>query len=324
MDINKINSDIREDFQRYRSLMETTLVSGSSLLNTINSYLLQTSGKQLRPLLAILSARACGGLNERTISCAAVAEMIHTATLLHDDVADQSDKRRGVRTVQAEYNPAASILTGDYWLAKSMSILVSLNDARIMGFYTKTVEDLSEGELFQMQKASSLDTTEEDYYSIIYSKTASLFVGTVKSAVFTVCRDENVLSAMEEYAGQLGIAFQIRDDIFDYMPGLDTGKPAGGDVVERKLTLPLIAALNAATENERDKMISMLKNNDAEESLLMEEAVRLVEKYSGIAIAQKALAERCKRAVEALSFMVESEYKRDLILLTRYVGERSR
>lgn len=324
MDINKINSDIKEDFHRYRSLMETTLVSGSTLLNTINTYLLQTSGKQLRPLLAILSAKACGNVNEKTISCAAVAEMIHTATLLHDDVADQSDKRRGVRTVQAEYNPAASILTGDYWLAKAMSILVSINDARIMGFYTKTVEDLSEGELFQMQKASSLDTTEPDYYNIIYSKTASLFVGTIKSAVYTVTRDENVLSAMEEYAGQLGIAFQIRDDIFDYMPGLNTGKPAGGDVVERKLTLPLIAALSSATDQERENMISMLKNDDTEEVLLMREAVHLVEKYSGIEIAQKALTERCRRAAEALSFMDESDYKRDLILLTRYVGERSR
>lgn len=323
MDISKINSDIKEDFQRYRSLMESTLVSGSALLNTINSYLLQTSGKQLRPMLAILSAKACGSVNDNTISCAAVAEMIHTATLLHDDVADQSDKRRGVRTVQAEYNPAASILTGDYWLSKAMSILVSLNDSRIMGFYTKTVEDLSEGELFQMQKASSLDTTESDYYSIIYSKTASLFVGTVKSAVFTVCRNEKVLSAMEEYAGQLGIAFQIRDDIFDYMPGLNTGKPAGGDVVERKLTLPLIAALKSATAQERENMISMLKNSDTEEELLMSEAVRMVEKYSGIAIAQEALTERCKRAAEALSFMDESDYKNDLIQLTRYVGERS-
>jgi len=322
MDINTINSDIKEDFQRYRDLMKETLCSRSILLDTINSYLLQNGGKQLRPLLGLLSARACGGVNENTISCAVVSEMIHTATLLHDDVADQSDKRRGVRTVQAEYTPAASVLTGDYWLAKSMSLLVKIDNPRIMGFFTKTVEDLSEGELFQMQKATSLDTTEEDYFKIIYSKTASLFVGAVKSTVYSVCKEEKVLRNMEDYAEHLGIAFQIRDDIFDYMPELNTGKPAGGDVVERKLTLPLIAALNSAEKDEKDRMTALLKDNGTNEKLLMKEAVHLVEKYSGIALAQSVLMEHCKKAEDALSFLEESVYKTDLIILVRFVGER--
>jgi len=322
MDINGIKSDIKKEFQSFKDLMEQTLKSESTLLSAINLYLLKNGGKQLRPLIGLLSAKACGGINDITISCAAVTEMLHTATLLHDDVADNSDHRRGARTIQSKYTPAASILTGDFWLAKALSLLVKEENPRIMGFFTKTVEDLSEGELFQMQKAETLDTSESDYYRIIYSKTASLFVGAVKSAVYSVCKDDQVLKNMENYAEHLGIAFQIRDDIFDYMPELDTGKPAGGDIIERKITLPLIAALNSSEKAEKDSLLALLKNPASDENQLLKEAIELVGKYSGIAIAQSVLMEHCKKAEESLSFLEDSTYKTDLIVLARYVGER--
>ena len=318
-----IISDIGEEFHRYRALMEDSLNSRSSLLNAINTYQLQNSGKQLRPILGILSAKACGGtVNDRTISCVAVAELIHTATLLHDDVADKSDRRRGVKTVQAEYTPAASVLTGDYWLSKAMTILVNLFDRQIMEFYTNAVVNLSEGELFQMQKASSLDTSKSDYFNIIYSKTASLFIGAVKSSVATVCDKEEVLMNMEMFAENLGIAFQIRDDIFDYMPSLNTGKPTGGDIVERKLTLPLISALDLAAEDEKIRLKRMLRDRKTNDNRLVQEAFRIVEKYSGIYLAQQELVKYCQRAEKALSFLEESSYKRDLVTLAKYVGER--
>lgn len=322
MEIKDINSDIDYEWQSFQKLMSVNLVSNSSLLNTINTYLLDNKGKQIRPLLSILSAKACGKINDLSISCAVVAEMIHTATLLHDDVADNASQRRGAPTVQTTYSPAASILTGDFWLAKALSLLVKENNPEIMGLFTKTVEDLSEGELFQMQKANSLDTTEEDYYNIIFRKTASLFVAAIKSAVCSVGVKSEVLESMERYACHLGIAFQIRDDIFDYMPQLNTGKPAGGDIKEKKITLPLICALNSATESERESLLNLLRETFTDDEKSVVEATKLIDKYSGIALAQSALMEHCQKAEESLSILEDSVYKRDLVQLARYVENR--
>lgn len=322
MDIDNIKSDIEYEWQFFQKLMRDNLESNSTLLNSINFYLLENKGKQIRPLLTILAAKACGKSNELSISCAAVSEMIHTATLLHDDVADNASQRRGVPTVYTTYSAAASILTGDFWLAKALSFMVKKENSKILGFFSKTIEDLSEGELFQMQKANSLDTTEEDYYNIIYGKTASLFVASIKSAVFSVGANAEVLEQMENYARHLGIAFQIRDDIFDYIPQLKTGKIAGGDIKERKITLPLIYALNSSLETERECLFSMLKDEMTDNNKLVENATVLIDKYSGIALSQKALLEHCRKAEDALFVLEDSVYKRDLAQLARYVGER--
>jgi len=322
MDLNKIKSDIEYEWQFFQKLMRENLESSSSLLNSINFYLLENKGKQIRPLLTILSAKACGKANDLSISCAAVSEMIHTATLLHDDVADNASQRRGVPTVHTTYSAAASILTGDFWLAKALSHMVKKDSPQILGFFSKTIEDLSEGELFQMQKASSLDTTEEDYYNIIYGKTASLFVASIKSAVFSVGAKTEVLTKMEIYARHLGIAFQIRDDIFDYRPQLKTGKIAGGDIKERKITLPLIFALNSASASEREDILNMLKDGLTDDNKLVAVATILIDKYSGITFAQGALMEHCQKAEDALTLLDDSVYKRDLVQLARYVGER--
>ena len=322
MDITNIQSDIAYEWQFFQKLMRENLDSSSSLLNTINSFLLNNKGKQIRPLLTILSAKACGQSNDVSISCAAVSEMIHTATLLHDDVADNAYQRRGVPTVHATYNAAASILTGDFWLAKALSHMVKKNCPQILGYFAKTIEDLSEGELFQMQKANNLDATEEDYYKIIYGKTASLFVASVKSAAYTVNPPQAVLEKMEIFARHLGIAFQIRDDIFDYMPGLNTGKAAGGDIKERKITLPLICALNSCTESERQSLYNSLRGAPEDDDKLVSEATALIGRYSGIEKAQKALLEHCQKAEESLNILEDSVYKTDLIQLTRFVGQR--
>jgi octaprenyl-diphosphate synthase len=230
--------------------------------------------------------------------------------------------RRGVPTLHTLYSPATSILTGDFWLAKALSLIVDQNDTQILGCFTKTVEDLSEGELFQMQKAESLDTTREDYYSIIYRKTASLFVAAVKSAVYSTGADKQIIDVMAEYARHLGIAFQIRDDIFDYMPNLNTGKPTGGDIKEKKITLPLICALNSATEEEKNKMLKILRETLTDDDKLVVEATRLIDKYSGVALAQKTMTVYCKKAEDSLSVLKDSTYKRDLKNLARYVGNR--
>ncbi len=322
MNIKDIKSDIEQEWLSFQKLMKETLDSNVTLLNTINSYLLDNKGKQIRPLLSILSAKACGNINDHSISCAVISEMFHTATLLHDDVADDASHRRGAPTVQTTYSPAASILTGDYWLAKALYLLVKEHSPEILQFFTKTVTDLSEGELFQMQKAESLDTTEEDYYYIIYSKTASLFVAAIKSAVYTVVKDKKTIDCMESYAKNLGIAFQIRDDIFDYMPDLNTGKPTGGDIKEKKITLPLICALKSATESEKNYFLKILRESDKDDDRLVIEAATIIDRYSGLEQAQSILTEYCIKAADSLSVLKDSLYKRDLLDLAQYVGNR--
>ncbi|MDD2491793.1 MAG: polyprenyl synthetase family protein [Bacteroidales bacterium] len=322
MDIKSIRKDIEKEWSLFEEMLRSTLMSSSGLLNSINSYLMESTGKQIRPLLSLLASKACGTPNNLTISCAVVSEMIHTATLLHDDVADDSIYRRGKETVQSRFNPAASVLTGDYWLARALTLIVNERDMSVMGYFTKAVQELSEGELFQMQKATTLDTTEADYYKIIAQKTSSLFIAAVQSAVSTMDTDERVLENMGRYAYHLGLAFQIKDDIFDYTPKLNTGKPAGGDIMEKKLTLPLIVALNRASIDEREKMLEAVKSAGPDDFELVTKAFALVEKYSGKQIAQEALDEQCKKALECLEVLPDNLYKRHLITLTKYMGSR--
>jgi octaprenyl-diphosphate synthase len=322
MELKKIEESVKDDIERVNTLIIETLSSKVEFLNSINSYLLSNKGKQLRPVLSLVAARACGEVSKKTICCAAVSEMIHTATLLHDDVADDSSVRRGAPTVQTMFSPAASVLSGDYWLSKALSLLTRENDPNILAFFTKAVEELSEGELFQMQKASSLDTTESDYLNIITRKTSSLFVASVASAVYSSGTSEKIIEAMAGYAYNLGIAFQIRDDIFDYMPELNTGKESGADICEKKITLPLILALRGAPESEKLEMIKDIKESDYNDKLMAARTIEFVNRFSGIDLAQKTLSEYCDFAVNSLEIIKESKYKRDLAQIANYVGTR--
>jgi octaprenyl-diphosphate synthase len=322
MEINKIHDRIKGDLEKVNLLIKESLASDVELLNTINKYLFDLKGKQIRPMLSLISAKACGEPNDLTTACAAVAEMIHTATLLHDDVADNSAQRRGAPTVQNLYNPASSVLTGDYWLAKALSLIVKQNNPAVMGYFTKAVEELSEGELFQIQKASRMDTTEEDYYYIISRKTSSLFVASVASAVYSSGASEKQISDLSRYAYHLGIAFQIRDDVFDYMPDLDTGKMAGTDIKEKKITLPLICALKNCNTKEREEMLRFIKETDGDSNSLVFKTMEFVKRYSGIECAQDALGQHSRKAIEALESIKESEFRRELEALAMYVGNR--
>ncbi len=322
MNLKTIQESLKVELDTVNRLISDSLVSNVQLLNKINEYLFNTRGKQLRPLLSILSAKACGTPDLTTFRCAAVAEMIHTATLLHDDVADNSFQRRGEQTVQTKFSPASSVLTGDYWLAKALSMLVAVNDVHLMGFFTRAVEDLSEGELFQMQKATSMDTTEEDYLKIISRKTSSLFIAAIAGAAYTSGAPKHITKLMSDYAYHLGIAFQIRDDIFDYMPELDAGKNSGTDIKEKKITLPLICALNQAPEKESRALLSFIKETHAGEESLVNKSFDFVSKYSGITCAQNVLFRHSETAAKILSPLENSLYKTELEQIAYYVGNR--
>ncbi len=334
MDIEVVKRELDKDWSGYQEVLVSALSNDNAFVSKINKYLIDNAGKQLRPVLSLLAARACGEINSLNYYCAAVAEMIHTATLLHDDVADNGDLRRGVPTVKAVFGQAASVLAGDYWLARALDILTACNNPQILGCYTTAVQELAVGELIQMEKAELLDTTEEDYYKIISRKTASLFVAATKSAVLATGAPDEYAEAIVNYAHELGLAFQIRDDIFDYAPKMNTGKMAGADIKERKITLPLLCAMKRASKEESDyirKRVSAIENTltkgeeiGAEDMDVINTVNAFVQQYNGIADAQHILEEHSRKAIQSLSCIPDSKAKERLVQLAEFVGTRSK
>ena len=247
-----IRRTIASEWEGFERLLTEALASRSDLLNRINTYLLDASGKKLRPLLALVTAKACSGsINQKAVACAAVSELIHTATLLHDDVVDDSDQRRGRMTVRKLFSPGASLLMGDYWLTRAIHLLIAYGcPVEVLGIYSKSLEELAEGEIIQMELADSLRATEDDYIQVIRRKTASLFIASVKGPAIVAGASGEVVAAMEQYAYWLGCGFQIRDDILDYHSSAETGKDSDSDIMERKITMPLLCAMRNAPDQE--------------------------------------------------------------------------
>lgn len=323
MDLAAIKAYLGEDWKRTEEKMGSALASGISLLNSTNDYVRSHSGKQLRPLLCLLIARAIAGrVTEDTVSFAAAVELLHNATLLHDDVADASDERRGQPTVYSTMGPSVSVLVGDYWLVKAMTcVLDSSLASTVMRLFSGALLHLSEGEMLQLEKAESGDTDYEAYREIIFDKTASLFEVVGYSAAISVGADAEVTEAMKTFTTNIGLAFQIRDDIFDYSTGLDVGKPLGVDILEKKITLPLLCAFKNAGPEEEARIRKMVVSINDDLSL-RDEIVGFVQKNGGIEGAQKIIEENIEKAIEALTVLGESKEKEMLAALANYIADR--
>lgn len=303
MDFSSIKDFLKEDLDKVNKLMATSLSTDIELLDKTNRAILSHNGKQVRPVLTLLVARACSGgfTTDDTIKYAAAVELLHNATLLHDDVADDSPVRRGVPTVMSILGGRASVLLGDYWLVKGMeNILASRNSSdKVIRIFASTLTDLAEGELLQLQKAETGDTLEKDYYRIIYDKTASLFVASAAAGAISVSATEEKMSAARTYAKCLGVAFQIRDDIFDYEENAEIGKPVGLDLKEKKITLPLLGALAKAGEDRgREIRRKLCRIDDHPE--YGGEIIEFVKSEGGIEYARKRLYEYVDNARIAL------------------------
>ena len=332
MKLSTVQLELGEHWSLYQQALQDALAHSNKLLAKLNGYIIDTAGKQMRPMLCLLSAQACGEVSQMSYECAAVCEIIHTATLLHDDVADNGDMRRGVPTVKAVFSPAASVLTGDYWLAKGMSLLINKCNLEILGHFTKALHDLSVGEIIQMEKAEELDTTKEDYYKIIECKTASLFVAAVKSGAISAGAPKEYIDAVSEYALHLGLAFQIRDDIFDYSPKMDTGKLPGADIKERKITLPLLCAMEADPQEGEQirQLIGGIENTIEKGTCISEQEKEIIatvnnfiHKHNGLAKAQQILEHHVEIASQAIAPLPQSTAKERLLQLVQYVGSRN-
>lgn len=327
MTLDEIKDFLGQDWKDTDALIRSSLESDISLLNATNKAILDHSGKQLRPIVSLLVARACGGgrVNADSVRYAAAAELLHNATLLHDDVADSSCERRGAPTVMAILGGPASVLLGDFWLVKALENILasSANCNEVIRIFAGTLSSLAEGEMLQLQKASSGDTVEEDYYRIIYSKTASLFEAAFVSAAISVNAPADWIEAVRDYAVSLGIAFQIKDDIFDYSDGKKIGKPVGIDLEEQKITLPLLGALAAASP-ERAKQIRGMVLDILEHPEYKEEIVGFVKEGKGIEYAVSRLENYVSKAVDALAVLPDSKEKDYLVKIAGFTAYRDK
>lgn len=327
MTLDEIKDFLGQDWKDTDALIRSSLESDISLLNATNKAILDHSGKQLRPIVSLLVARACGGgrVNADSVRYAAAAELLHNATLLHDDVADSSCERRGAPTVMAILGGPASVLLGDFWLVKALENILasSANCNEVIRIFAGTLSSLAEGEMLQLQKASSGDTVEEDYYRIIYSKTASLFEAAFVSAAISVNAPADWIEAVRDYAVSLGIAFQIKDDIFDYSDGKKIGKPVGIDLEEQKITLPLLGALAAASPV-RAKQIRGMVLDILEHPEYKEEIVGFVKEGKGIEYAVSRLEDYVSKAVDALAVLPDSKEKDYLVKIAGFTAYRDK
>lgn len=326
MDIRAVKEYLGQDWLSVQERIASALESDISLLNSTNASILSQSGKQLRPMLALMFARACTGkATDAGIRYAAAAELLHNATLLHDDVADGSELRRGKPTVMSLMGPSVSVLVGDYWLVKAMELILqdSDTDTTAIRIFSKTLSDLAEGEMLQLQKAQSGDTDEKDYLRIIYNKTASLFEAACVSAAISAGVSEDVVKAARDYAVALGLAFQIKDDILDYSGTESVGKPLGVDILEQKITLPLLGALNNVSEQKQAEVRGMVKDIVGRPEL-RDDIVSFVKENGGLEYAKARLEEYVNEAVHALDILPDSREKECLVELARYTAIRDK
>ena len=325
--MDRIKKHIETEWSAVQEKISSALLSDIDLLNSTNKSILSNSGKQLRPLLAILFARLCTGgcSSEATVRYAAASELLHNATLLHDDVADESSQRRGVPTIMSLMGPSVSVLVGDYWLVKAMQLILqsSKTDVRAIKIFSKTLSDLAEGEMLQLQKAQKGDTTEEDYIRIIYNKTASLFEAACLSAVVSVEGDALMEKAAVDYSVALGLAFQIKDDILDYAGTESVGKPLGVDILEQKITLPLLGAL-ASASSDKEARVRGLVSDIAGHPEHRDEIVRFVKENGGLEYAERRLGEYVEKAVAALAVFNDSPEKEFLVQLAYFTAKRDK
>jgi octaprenyl-diphosphate synthase len=307
-----------EDFeQKFRASMKTRVL----LLDKIMSYIVKRKGKQMRPMFVFLSAGTCGTINESTFIGASLIELVHTASLVHDDVVDNSLYRRGFFSVNALWKNKIAVLVGDFLLTRGLFLAIEHKEYDLLGICTEAVKQMSEGELTQMEKARRLDITEEVYFDIIRQKTASLISSCCAAGASSSHASAEVVQLMKTFGEKIGMAFQIKDDLFDYGDA-EIGKPVGIDIKEKKMTLPLIYALSKSGWSERRKIISIVKN-ESEKPKKVKEVIAFVKQSGGIEYAERCMNKYHQDALELLKDLPDSTYKTSLIQLVQFTIDRN-
>jgi len=320
--LKKITSSITNDIKLFQNEFDRALNSDVTLINTISKYMIRNRGKNIRPILTILCSRVCGEPSENTYRAAAMMELLHVATLIHDDVVDDATMRRGKPSINRIWKNKISILMGDFILSKALINMVGIKDFDALEKISKTAEKLSAGEILQLEKSITRSMTEDIYFDMISQKTASLIATSCELGAITTTKTNQNRSATHEYGENLGMAFQIKDDLFDLIGSEnDTGKSSGGDVKKNMMTLPLLyckSHMDRFDKRKMKKLLNIKKKNKANISDIKE----LVEKSGGINYARQKLDEYSKKALEALAIYPESEYKKSLVDLVAFNSNR--
>lgn len=322
--VSQIKLPIEVEMELFEKKFSGAMASKVSLLNRITHYVVNRKGKQMRPMFVFLIAKMCnnGELNERTYRGASVIELIHTATLVHDDVVDDSNRRRGFFSINALWKNKIAVLVGDYLLSKGLLLSIDHDDFDLLKIISVAVREMSEGELLQIEKARQLDITEEIYFEIIRQKTATLIAACCAMGAQSVRAAESEVEILRLFGEKIGIAFQIKDDLFDY--GQEKiGKPTGIDIKEQKMTLPLIHALNQASEKEKTWLINSIKNHN-KDKVRVREVISFVKNKGGLDYAVKMMKEYQLEALKLLAGFPVSTYKESLELMVNYVIERKK
>ncbi len=320
--IEQIKQPILDEMELFESKFKESMATKVPLLNRITQYIVRRKGKQMRPMFVFLVAKMVSGgrFEERTYRGASVIELIHTATLVHDDVVDESNKRRGFFSVNALWKNKIAVLVGDFLLSKGLLLSIDNNDFDILKLISVAVREMREGELLQIEKARRLDITEAVYFEIIRQKTATLIAACCGIGAASVGSSDEEIEKMRLFGERIGIAFQIKDDLFDYTDA-KIGKPTGIDIKEQKMTLPLIYVLNNCTNEERDWLIKSVKkyHNDKKR---VKEIIAFVKEKGGIEYAIEKMNEYQTKALELLQTYPDSPYKDGLLTMVNYVIER--
>ncbi|MCL6261164.1 polyprenyl synthetase family protein [Aquiflexum sp. TKW24L] len=321
-DLKQIQAPIATEMEEFETKFRDFMKSKVKLLDHITNYIVRRKGKQMRPMFVFLTAGLTGGISESTYRGAALIELLHTATLVHDDVVDDSNYRRGFFSINALWKNKIAVLVGDYLLSRGLLLSVDNGDFDLLKIVSNAVREMSEGELLQMAKSRKLDITEEVYYTIIRQKTASLIASCCAVGASTSGATVEIIDKMRAFGEKIGMAFQIKDDLFDYGED-EIGKPLGIDIKEKKMTLPLIYALNNASWLDKRKIIYLVRNKN-EDKKSVNEVITFVKKSGGLAYANEAMTKYFEEAMLLLTDFPDSEYKRSLEGLVRYTIERKK
>jgi octaprenyl-diphosphate synthase len=322
MTVKQILEPIGEEMSEFEGRFTESMKSKVPMLNKITHYIIRRKGKQMRPMFIFLTAKMLGDVDEKSYDAATLVELLHTATLVHDDVVDDANERRGFFSVNALWKNKIAVLVGDFMLSKVLLLSIENENTKMLAVVARAVREMSEGELLQIEKARKLDITEEIYFEVIRKKTASLIATCCELGAISVERFD-VSETMREFGETIGIAFQLKDDIFDYGEPGNIGKPTGLDIRERKMTLPLIYVLNNSPLEIKKELINIVKNHN-EDPKKVKRAIELVIENGGIDYTHGKMKEYKQKSLELISRIPESLSKKALIGLIEYTINRKK
>ena len=318
--LDQIKQPVKEELERFEKHFRKAMKSNVALLAKIMFYIVQRKGKQIRPIFVFLSAKAAGGTTEATYNAASLVELLHTATLVHDDVVDESLERRGFFSINALWKNKIAVLVGDYLLSQGLLLAVNNNEFSLLRILSRAVKEMSEGELMQIEKARKLDIQEAVYFDIIRQKTASLIAAACEAGAVSAGVSPEVSEQFRVFGEKVGIAFQIKDDLFDYGTQ-DVGKPLGIDIKEKKMTLPLIYALQNTDRPTKKHIINLIKNHSKDQKSV-KEVISFVHASGGLQYAESRMMDYCREAIDLLKTLADNDASKSLVELIDYVTNR--